>query len=231
MDAVLDWLVVVLPTLLSLLGVLAALEPLDKRHKVKWRVALIVSGLLVSSLTYWQQAKARVRAAGEAREYHEQQIQQERSSAEKFNALVERFNTFVAEQRQKPFNTPRPPTAEETASAISQKLKDMQNAQPAMPTSMKNLPAPTTSSAVQPLPTVKPCREDRLSECNDEQLLKWGKPLVENIEAVENDYMTDLKKLDDIKAGRCGLLCGKRSCISQRAYATPQRRTGEQEGI
>jgi len=202
MGALLDLLVVVLPTLLSLWGVLVTLEPLDKKHKVRWRVALFVSGLLVSSLTYGQQAMASVKAAGEAREFHEQQIRQERSTAENFDALVAKFNRLVAERRQNPVAPPRPPTAEEIASAVSQRLKDMQNTQPTTPTPTKNPPGPGTSAVVQPLPTVQPCRGDRLSECGDEQLLKWGKPLVENIESVENDYMTDLKKLDDIKAGK-----------------------------
>jgi hypothetical protein len=203
MNSILDWLVVVLPTLLSLWGVFVTLEPLDKRHKIKWRVALFVSGLVVSSLTYWQQEVARVRAAGESREYHEQQIRQERTSAENFNALVVRFNAFVAERRQKPATIPRPPTAEEIASAVSQRLKDMQNTQPTTPTPTKNPPAPLTSAVVQPpLLTLQPCRGDRLSECSDEQLLNWGKPLVKNIEAIEDDYMADLKELDDIKAGK-----------------------------
>lgn len=199
MDAALDWLVVVLPTLLSLWGVLVTLEPLDKRHKAKWRAALIACGLLVSTLTYWQQAKARVRATGEAREFHEQQIQEEDNSANKFNALVERFNALVAERRQKRLANAPPPTAEEIASAVSQKLKDMQIAT-SVTTPSKNPSAPVTA-AVQPQPAPRSCRGDRLNGCSDEELLEWGKPLVSNIEAVERDYMTDLKKLDEIKTG------------------------------
>jgi len=195
-------------------------------------VALIISGLLVSSLTYWQQEKARVKATGEAREYHEQQIQQERNSTEKFNALLEKFNAFVTERRQRPVIPPRAPTADEIASAISQKLKDLQNAQPTTTTPTKNPAATLASSTAQPLPTVQPCRGDRLSECSDEQLLNWGKPLVENIEVAENDYMTDLKKLDDIKAGKWNWLrefagVGDKDSKWLKAYAQAQEKAAD----
>ena len=208
MDAALDWLVVALPTLLSLWGVFVTLEPLDKKHTLKWRIALLVTGVLVSAFTYWQQARGRVRTAAEAREYREQQIQQERDSAIKFNALFDKFNSFVAEQKHKSVAVPSAPTAQEIASAVSKRLNDMRSEHPpteAAPSSAKNT-APVASSSAPPLPIIQPCRGDRLRECSDEQLLEWGKPLVSNIEAVENDYMADLKKLDDIKAGNLNWL-------------------------
>jgi len=206
-DPALDLFVVILPTLLSLLGVFVTLEPLDKKHKLKLRTALIVSGVLVSGLTCWQQARARARTAAEARSYHEQQIQQERSSEDKFNGLFDRFKSFVAQQKQKSVAAPQQTSAEEIASAVSKRLNDMRDEhQPAGITPPAKKTAPAVSSSAPSLPTVRPCRGDRLSECSDEQLLDWGQPLVSNVEAIDNGYMADLKKLDDIKVGNLNWL-------------------------
>ena len=59
--------------------------------------------------------------------------------------------------------------------------------------------------------------------------MEWGKPLVTNIEAVENDYMADLKKLDDIKAGSWNWLreiagIGDKDSRWLKAYADAQEK-------
>jgi len=210
LNRILDWAVVVLPTLLSIVGVLVTLEPWDKKHRTKWRVGLIFFGIMVSSLTYWQQAKQRVRADGDAREFREQMVREERDNTEKFNELMERFKSVVAqtsrEHKPAPIATIHVPTAEEIASAVRRQLKEAEP--PSIPphtsdrtTATNSVPAPVVVTPVNPLPTTQQCRGDRLSECSDEQLLQWGEPLVANIEAIANNYMADLKKLDDIKGG------------------------------
>jgi len=208
-DQILDWAVVALPTLLSLWGVLVTLEPPDKKHKTKWRVALFLGGIFVSGLTYRQQASQRARAHEEAHEFLEHVVEQERLGAAQFNALTEKFNAFVAlHPRQERLPAmPKPPSAEEIAAEVSKQLKGSQPAtssstppakSPANTTTVVPAPVPPIVAAL-PQPTV--CRGDRLSECSDEQLLAWGKPLVAKVQAIEDDYMADLKKLDDIKAG------------------------------
>ena len=183
------------------------LEPLDKRHKFKWRVGLVLSGVMVSSLTYWQQARQRVRADSDARAFREHAVLEERNNTDKFNALTEKFNLFVAQISRPPkvVAAPKVPTAEEIASAVGQKLKDIQPAPSTAPdkntaTATNVVPAAVVPLVIQP-PTAQPCRGDRLSQCSVDQLLEWGKPLVANIDAVESDYMVDLKKLDYVKSG------------------------------
>jgi hypothetical protein len=129
-DQILDWAVVALPTLLSLCGVRVTLEPLDKKHKTKWRVALLISGLVVSGLTYRQQERQRARANAESHEFLEQVIEQERIGTAQFNALTDKFNAFVARhaRQERPILTPQSPTAEEIAAEVSKQLRGSKRA-------------------------------------------------------------------------------------------------------
>lgn len=210
-DQLLDWLVVILPFLLSVWGILVTLEPLDKKHKTKWRVALFVSGVLVSTLTYQQQARQRAKAHEAAHEALEHAIEQDRNNAERFNALKDSIAAALRPRPQRSMIAPKPPTADEIAAALSEKLKGLQPTSPIPSpdkhTSTAAAPPPVAPPRTQPL-VVQPCLPARLRDCSDEQLLAWGKPLVANIEAIENDYMADLKKLDTIKSGWLGELAG-----------------------
>lgn len=61
-------------------------------------------------------------------------------------------------------------------------------------------PAPAPPSVDQPI--IQPCRDDRLNECTDEQLLEKLKPLLASILAISDEYSAETKKLDDIKGGK-----------------------------
>jgi hypothetical protein len=213
-DQILDWLVVILPFLLSVWGILVTLEPLDKRHKTKWRVALFLSGVIVSTLTYRQQETQRARAQASAISIA---AEQDRKSAEKFNAFNDSLAAALrSRSQQRSIAAPKPPTADEIAAALSEKLKGLQQPTPTTPTPSPErntasrivvVPTPAAPTPTPP-PAVQLCLQGRLRDCSDEQLLAWGKPLVAKIETIENDYMADLKKLDDIKSGWLGEIAG-----------------------
>lgn len=67
-DTILDWVVVVLPTLLGILGTLVSLKAPREAALRKWRYAFIVLGLAISALTFWQQSRSRDSHAAEVRE-------------------------------------------------------------------------------------------------------------------------------------------------------------------
>lgn len=99
------------------------------------------------------------------------------------------------------------PTADEIATAVSNKLKD---AEPLPNTSSPTSKSPASATNVVPPPVVPtapqpaityPCRADQLSECSDDQLQDSGRPVVAKIEAIQKDNSADLKKLEDIKRG------------------------------
>jgi len=57
MDSLLDWLVVILPLLLTTWPLLVSVEAVLKKHPWKWRVTLVVLGLVLAVLTRLQQTK------------------------------------------------------------------------------------------------------------------------------------------------------------------------------
>ena len=59
LDSVLDWSVVALPTVLSVIGVLVSIKVPHAHHHRRWYVALVLAGLLISGMTMWQQYRAR----------------------------------------------------------------------------------------------------------------------------------------------------------------------------
>lgn len=94
-DQILDWAVVVCPTLLSVVGVFVTLEPLDKRHRNKWRVGLLVFGVAISSLTYIQQRHQRDTSEREARLAREQFSQLANNNATQFKSVKERLEEII----------------------------------------------------------------------------------------------------------------------------------------
>jgi hypothetical protein len=62
--------------------------------------------------------------------------------------------------------------------------------------------APSAQSQSMDPPVVRPCHEDHLTECTDEQVLERLAPLVKNILAIQEEYSADTKHLDDIKGGK-----------------------------
>jgi predicted RNA-binding protein with RPS1 domain len=58
-EKILDWTVVILPTVLGIVGMLLSLKaPPEATHR-KWRYAFILIGLAISALTFWQQSRSR----------------------------------------------------------------------------------------------------------------------------------------------------------------------------
>lgn len=213
-DSALDLLVWVLPFLLSLVGMLLTLEPLSQqsqRHRWKWRIGLAVFGATVSIMIYVQQARQRVQAAGNIRDLREQALRQERENDQRAEDLKTKFDAFVAEslrQRRSSLTViPKGPSAEEIAAELDKKLSARLN-----PPNSTNLttekqptqtrPAPAPVPAPVDLPATRPCRDDHLNECSDEQLLEHLRPLVTNILAIHDEYSADTKRLDDIKGGK-----------------------------
>jgi hypothetical protein len=204
-DSLLEFLVALLPFVLSVLGVWT----LSQRHKSTWRAGLIVVGAVFSVLTSVQQARQRTKAASDARESREQVIRQSEDSDNKINDLKQNLNALVAESlRQKRSAAIAPakcPSAQELADEVDKRLSAR------LSTNVKNpavdkLPVQTKPTPTQVptviAPAIPPCCGDQLSECNDEQVLEWGKDLVANIGEIQNQYMADIKKLDDIKGGK-----------------------------
>jgi hypothetical protein len=75
----------------------------------------------------------------------------------------------------------------------------------------------------------KECRGDDLKDCSDEKLLKWGKPLVEQVQQIETAHMAALKALDDITGSWAGFLFGKdKDSKWLKAYAEAQHSTADQ---
>jgi hypothetical protein len=80
----------------------------------------------------------------------------------------------------------------------------------------------------QPAPHV--CRGDALPACTDEELLQWGKQLDASIRTIVDKYMSELKKLDDIRGGNwLGQLVGISDKDSRwlKAYAQAQQDAAE----
>ena len=213
-DSVLDLLVWVLPFLLSLVSMLLTLEPLSQqsqRHKWKWRIGLAVFGGTVSLMIYVQQARQRAQSASIVRELREQALRQERESDQRAEDLKKNFDVFVAEslrqKRSAPIVIPKSPTAEEIAAELDKKLSarllqpnSINPTADKPPVQAKSTPA-LVPTPINP-PTSRPCRDDHLNECSDEQLLERLKPLVTNILAIHEEYSADTKRLDDIKGGK-----------------------------
>ncbi|MBI3664693.1 MAG: hypothetical protein HY236_00450 [Acidobacteria bacterium] len=59
LDAILDWAVVFLPTVLSAVGVLVSLKAPQSKHHRALRASLVLFGLAVSGVTFWQQSRVR----------------------------------------------------------------------------------------------------------------------------------------------------------------------------
>lgn len=65
LDNLLDWVVVFLPTILSVLGVLVSVKAPHSKHHTAWRIGLFVLGVLISVATFWQQSRSRSAHAAE----------------------------------------------------------------------------------------------------------------------------------------------------------------------
>lgn len=59
LDSILEWLVVCLPTALSVAGVFVSIKVPPARSRRRWYVGLCLLGVLISALTFWQQYRSR----------------------------------------------------------------------------------------------------------------------------------------------------------------------------
>jgi hypothetical protein len=59
LDTILDWAAILLPTALSVLGVLVSVRAPRSGHHRAWQISLVVVGVLTSGVVYWQQARVR----------------------------------------------------------------------------------------------------------------------------------------------------------------------------
>ena len=93
-DKILDLAVVVLPTVLGILGLLFSLKvPREATHS-KWRYTLVMMGLAISALTYWQQSRSRDSHAAEVKE-HKEAIEKLQQMVEKAEAKREIESAFL----------------------------------------------------------------------------------------------------------------------------------------
>jgi hypothetical protein len=186
MDQALDWLVVVLPTIVSLLGVLVTIEPVDSANRNTrriWRIVLIAFGLIVSTLTYVQQDRQRKQALSDVKEFRERLSKQEEHSEAKLNGLTDQFKAFLEHKIPQPKTVIMPAlpiqqgpvlSAEEIAAIVAKQLK---NNQPPPPVTLPN--------------PHKPCRGDDLGNCTDDELVDWSKPLLSHVEAIYSEYVKE----------------------------------------
>jgi hypothetical protein len=171
----------------------------------------------------------------DAREFQEQRIMEERNTATEFKTLKDEVDAYLVRnsRARQPSLVPRFPTAAEIASEVSKQMKDSQSPPnsfhqaPPVPPVASVVPAPVVPLDLQPA-VVQPCRRDHLDMCSDAQLLEWGKPLMANLDEAENEYMADLKKLDDIKSGNwlSGLI-GTSDNKWLKAYASAQEQAAD----
>jgi hypothetical protein len=158
----------------------------------------------LSQYRYGRAEDARNRRTSEA-EQHAQQAQAELAASERINGdklldLQGQINRLLMRPQSREQKIDALKLKDEIAAGVAAKVKPQVVIQQPPPQALPSPSAPQTP---------KPCRGDALQESSDDQLLEWGKPLVANAESIENDYMADLKKLDDIKGGNwLGALVG-----------------------
>jgi len=202
-----------------------------RRKAQGWFWALCLLGIVIAALSQYRYGRAedaRSRRTSEA-EQHAQQAQAELAASEKLNGdklldLQGQINKLLMRPQSREQKIDALKLRDEIAAAVADKVKPQ--------VVIQQPPPPVLPSASAPQPP-KPCRGDGLQECSDDQLLEWGKPLVGNLESIENDYMADLKKLDDIKGGNwLGALVGVGDKDSKwlKAYAQAQEKAAERFG-
>jgi hypothetical protein len=61
LDRILDFVVVLLPTIISAVGVYVSMKAPEAKHRKHWIAGLLLFGIMLSALTYWQQDRSRQR--------------------------------------------------------------------------------------------------------------------------------------------------------------------------
>jgi hypothetical protein len=80
LDALLEWSVVCLPTVLGILGVILSIKVPDAAHRVRWYIALLCFGVAISVFTGWQQSRSRAS--------HNEEIEQLNRKIDKLGSKV-----------------------------------------------------------------------------------------------------------------------------------------------
>jgi hypothetical protein len=65
LGAVLEWAVVFLPTILSVIGVLVSIKAPSSKYHATWRICLVITGITISGVTLWQQSRSKASHAAE----------------------------------------------------------------------------------------------------------------------------------------------------------------------
>jgi hypothetical protein len=94
LDALLDWSVVFLPTVLSIVGVVVSMKVPQTEHQGRWRIGLLAFGILVSVATFWQQSRSRHAHAAEV-ELLNGSIREFRDAAKAQNSQIAGLNTEI----------------------------------------------------------------------------------------------------------------------------------------
>jgi hypothetical protein len=121
LDTFLDWSVVFLPTVVSVVGVWISVRPPESSQQLQWRWALIGFGILVSILTFWQQNRTResqLRTQTRLQETLDKtrlELQDSRTDAGKDRAFLSGQLTILA---QLTANPPRNPDFSNMAEAL-----------------------------------------------------------------------------------------------------------------
>jgi hypothetical protein len=107
-----------------------------------------------------------------------------------------------AQSQQAPTSSPKegPLSADDLADKLAERLEEKRlatstNSSATLPLAT---PAASTVAARTPPPVSPPlqvCRGDRLSECDDAQLLQWGRPLVIRVGLIDKEYRNKMAQL------------------------------------
>jgi hypothetical protein len=82
MDALLDWLAVLFPTLLSVVGVVVSITAPKSHHRRWWYAGLILLGLTISAVTFLEQSRSRASHVAEISRLAAQLARIERNTKE-----------------------------------------------------------------------------------------------------------------------------------------------------
>ena len=146
----------------------------------------------------------------------------ERSNGDQIRWMQKRLDAVIANAQSSNQQNAAREIKNELAE-LTQSLK-LQHTQPTLITIPSSAQPNNTVTQAPP----KPCRGDSLGECSNDALLEWGKPLMENIEALEDKHMADLKRLDDMKGSWMGFLIGKdKDSKWLKAYSEAQEKAAD----
>ena len=150
-DALLDLAVILLPAALSVAGVFVSMKAPHSKHHRAWRISLILVGVSISILTYWQQARLR--------EAHESEIATLTTRISNLTSHITEVKRLLVNVRQEEEqNTAKREQAERDLAIIVQNTGKSTRA--AVASDIKNTPIKIELRGQK---TSDPAREERLA--------------------------------------------------------------------